>query len=97
MAGSIVKVSTAGGWIAGLLVALSHFQIGIIGGSGLDDPDILQNRREIEVDTPYGKVKSHNYMYFLPLWSYHGAPVSASPVCCQISLYDLMIFPPPPH
>lgn len=32
------------------------FQIGIIGGSGLDDPDIIQNRREVEVDTPYGKV-----------------------------------------
>jgi 5'-methylthioadenosine phosphorylase len=31
-------------------------QIGIIGGSGLDDPDILQNREEVEVDTPYGKV-----------------------------------------
>eukprot|EP00058_Branchiostoma_floridae_P021372 XP_002606862.1 hypothetical protein BRAFLDRAFT_91631 [Branchiostoma floridae] len=31
------------------------FQIGIIGGSGLDNPDILDNRREKHVDTPYGK------------------------------------------
>lgn len=31
-------------------------QIGIIGGSGLDDPDILEERTERYVDTPYGKV-----------------------------------------
>jgi 5'-methylthioadenosine phosphorylase len=30
-------------------------KIGIIGGSGLDDPKILQNPREVELDTPYGK------------------------------------------
>ncbi|KAI8509272.1 hypothetical protein Bbelb_131200 [Branchiostoma belcheri] len=30
-------------------------KIGIIGGSGLDNPDILDNRREKHVDTPYGK------------------------------------------
>ena len=29
--------------------------IGIIGGSGVDDPDILQNRKETDMDTPYGK------------------------------------------
>ena len=29
--------------------------IGIIGGSGVDDPDILQNRKDTEMDTPYGK------------------------------------------
>ncbi|CAN8004171.1 unnamed protein product, partial [Ixodes hexagonus] len=29
-------------------------QIGIIGGSGLDDPDILENRKEIKVTTPFG-------------------------------------------
>uniref|UniRef100_A0A3P9MNI4 S-methyl-5'-thioadenosine phosphorylase n=1 Tax=Oryzias latipes TaxID=8090 RepID=A0A3P9MNI4_ORYLA len=29
--------------------------IGIIGGSGLDDPDILEGRTERYVDTPYGK------------------------------------------
>ncbi len=33
-------------------------KIGIIGGSGLDDPDILQEVQEIEVDTPYGKPSS---------------------------------------
>lgn len=34
-------------------------QIGIIGGSGLDDPDILEGRTERYVDTPYGKVRFH--------------------------------------
>lgn len=29
-------------------------QIGIIGGSGLDNPDILKNRSEKVVTTPYG-------------------------------------------
>ncbi len=32
--------------------------IGIIGGSGLDDPKILKDAKEIEVDTPYGKPSS---------------------------------------
>ncbi len=30
-------------------------KIGIIGGSGLDDPNILINPQEIDLDTPYGK------------------------------------------
>lgn len=30
-------------------------KIGIIGGSGLDDPKILINPKEIDMDTPYGK------------------------------------------
>ncbi|XP_057229058.1 S-methyl-5'-thioadenosine phosphorylase [Malurus melanocephalus] len=30
-------------------------KIGIIGGTGLDDPDILEGRTEKYVDTPYGK------------------------------------------
>lgn len=30
-------------------------KIGIIGGSGLEDPDILKNAEEREVETPYGK------------------------------------------
>ncbi len=29
-------------------------KVGIIGGSGLDDPDILKNAKEISVETPYG-------------------------------------------
>ncbi|XP_064410821.1 S-methyl-5'-thioadenosine phosphorylase isoform X2 [Latimeria chalumnae] len=33
----------------------SRVKIGIIGGSGLDDPDILEGRTEKYVDTPYGK------------------------------------------
>jgi 5'-methylthioadenosine phosphorylase len=33
-------------------------KIGIIGGSGLDDPNILQDPHKIEVDTQYGKPSS---------------------------------------
>lgn len=33
-------------------------KIGIIGGSGLDNPDILKNPREISVKTPYGSPSS---------------------------------------
>ena len=29
--------------------------IGVIGGSGLDNPDILQNVSSVEINTPYGK------------------------------------------
>ncbi len=33
-------------------------KIGIIGGSGLDNPDILKNAKEVKVNTPYGKPSS---------------------------------------
>jgi 5'-methylthioadenosine phosphorylase len=33
-------------------------KIGIIGGSGLDDPKILKNPKETEMETPYGKPSS---------------------------------------
>ena len=33
-------------------------KIGIIGGSGLDNPDILKETKDIEVDTAYGKPSS---------------------------------------
>lgn len=33
-------------------------KIGIIGGSGLDNPDILKEARDFEVTTPYGKPSS---------------------------------------
>ena len=33
-------------------------KIGIIGGSGLDNPDILKDVNEVEVNTPYGKPTS---------------------------------------
>ncbi len=33
-------------------------KIGIIGGSGIDDPKILKNAKEISVKTPYGKTSS---------------------------------------
>jgi len=34
-------------------------KVGIIGGSGLDDPNLLQDYREIEADTIYGKPSSN--------------------------------------
>ncbi len=33
-------------------------KIGVVGGSGLDNPDILKNTKDKEVDTPYGKPSS---------------------------------------
>jgi 5'-methylthioadenosine phosphorylase len=33
-------------------------KIAIIGGSGLDDPQILENHKEIEMGTPYGETSS---------------------------------------
>ncbi len=33
-------------------------KIGVIGGSGLDDPNILDNPTDLEIDTPYGKPNS---------------------------------------
>jgi len=33
-------------------------KVGIIGGSGLDDPDILKDAKEVTVDTPYGAPSS---------------------------------------
>ena len=33
-------------------------KIGIIGGSGLDDPNILKDAKDINVDTSYGKPSS---------------------------------------
>jgi len=33
-------------------------KIGIIGGSGLDDPDILREPEEVDIDTEYGKPSS---------------------------------------
>jgi 5'-methylthioadenosine phosphorylase len=33
-------------------------KIGIIGGSGLENPEILENYKEIEVETPFGKPSS---------------------------------------
>jgi 5'-methylthioadenosine phosphorylase len=33
-------------------------KIGIIGGSGLDDPAIMQNARDVDIETPFGKPSS---------------------------------------
>ncbi len=38
------------------IIINTHTQIGIIGGTGLDDPDIFTEREEVTVDTQYGKV-----------------------------------------
>jgi 5'-methylthioadenosine phosphorylase len=38
--------------------SMSTNKIAIIGGSGLDDPQILKNVAEINIDTPYGKTSS---------------------------------------
>ncbi|XP_055646520.1 S-methyl-5'-thioadenosine phosphorylase isoform X2 [Falco peregrinus] len=40
---------------ANMAAAAAAVKIGIIGGTGLDDPDILEGRTEKYVDTPYGK------------------------------------------
>lgn len=34
-------------------------KVGIIGGSGLDDPDIFQEADEVSIDTPYGQPSSN--------------------------------------
>ena len=44
-------------------------KIGIIGGTGLDDPEILEGRTEKYVDTPFGKVSIYGdilaFFFFL--------------------------------
>ncbi len=37
---------------------MKPLKIGIIGGSGLENPELLENYKEIEVDTPFGKPSS---------------------------------------
>lgn len=39
-------------------------QVGIIGGSGLDDPEILEDRREIYRETPYGTFSCIFFFFF---------------------------------
>lgn len=36
-----------------------EIKVGIIGGSGLDDPDLMHDARQQVVETPYGKPSSH--------------------------------------
>ena len=54
--GTTIKISLPLWATANQLRICFSVQIGIIGGTGLDDPDILRDREEILVDTPYGKV-----------------------------------------
>jgi len=35
---------------------MAKVKIGIIGGSGMNDPDIFKERKEKRVSTPYGEV-----------------------------------------
>ena len=53
----MIKVNLAQGCT--VVYELLHLlpQIGIIGGSGFDDPDILHSREEKTVDTPFGQVR----------------------------------------
>jgi 5'-methylthioadenosine phosphorylase len=37
---------------------MGRLKIGIIGGSGLENPELLQDYKEIDVDTPFGKPSS---------------------------------------
>ena len=37
---------------------MNPLKIGVIGGSGLDDPDLLENKKEKKVKTPYGSPSS---------------------------------------
>jgi 5'-methylthioadenosine phosphorylase len=37
---------------------MTNIKIGIIGGSGLDNPNILEHAKDIDVNTPYGKPSS---------------------------------------
>jgi 5'-methylthioadenosine phosphorylase len=37
----------------------NNLKIGIIGGSGLDNPNILQDAHDVDVKTPFGKPTSH--------------------------------------
>jgi len=39
-------------------MTLNKIMVGIIGGSGLEDPKILTDFKEIEIETPYGKTSS---------------------------------------
>jgi 5'-methylthioadenosine phosphorylase len=41
-----------------LYINMGRLKIGIIGGSGLENPELLQDYKEIEVDTPFGKPSS---------------------------------------
>ena len=59
-------------------------KIGIIGGSGLDDPDVLETSAEVSIETPYGdpssnikegKIRGHN----VAVLSRHGVNHSISP------------------
>lgn len=40
------------------MLSKDNIKIAIIGGSGIDNPDILKNSEEINIDTPFGKTAS---------------------------------------
>jgi purine nucleoside phosphorylase len=43
---------------------MANLKVGIIGGTGLDDPDILSERAEKHVNTPFGKGRSREHHVF---------------------------------
>lgn len=50
----LVMVFYRGGWCPYCTRHLAELgQIGIIGGSGLDKPEFLEDRQEVPIDTPY--------------------------------------------
>lgn len=36
---------------------MARVKIGVIGGTGLDNPDIMENRKENIISTPYGSAE----------------------------------------
>ena len=56
--------------------ATSRFvtQVGIIGGTGLDNPDLLEERAEKEVSTPFGKASANSihFVFFMYMYTRQG-------------------------
>lgn len=55
-------------------MSTENVEIGIIGGSGLYDPELLTNVKQIEIDTPYGSPSSS-----LTIGEYRGRKVAFLP------------------
>jgi purine nucleoside phosphorylase len=68
---------------------MANLKVGIIGGTGLDDPDILSERAEKHVNTPFGKVKKLTFcsvpdLFYSPLTvSSQGRSREHHVFCCQ--------------
>lgn len=62
-------------------------QIGIIGGSGMNDPDIFKERKEKYVTTPYGEVFC--FIHNCTTFGYQFLP---SPDNCKSLQFNLLKF-----